>query len=77
VSAQADVGLCDAAGRSPLHYACLRQHALLVKLLLEHSALPNAKDSCSGRTALHYAAHHDTPSAALVGLAPFANCFFL
>ncbi|XP_012283325.1 ankyrin repeat domain-containing protein 54 [Orussus abietinus] len=45
---------CDTQGRSPLHLACLRGHADMVRILLEHGANPLKRD-CFGDTPLHIA----------------------
>jgi ankyrin repeat protein len=66
LQAQADVGISDQSGMSPLHYACQRLHAQLVPLLLQQSASPNAKDTTNERTPLHYATNHNAPSVAMV-----------
>ena len=50
----ADVNTYDDDGVSPLHFAALTEHALMVQLLLDYGASVNQKD-IFGRTALHIA----------------------
>lgn len=44
-------------GRTPLMFAVLGDYPDCVEVLLKHGARSGARDS-SGRTALHWAAHH-------------------
>lgn len=44
------------SGRTPLHYAVIRDNAALVNLLLQHKARPNVGDTAHGNSPLHEAA---------------------
>lgn len=67
VSAGADVGACDAMGRTPLHWAAGGGHRAAVDFLLRKGAAPGARDG-QGRTPLHLASAlgHDGAVAALL-----------
>jgi ankyrin repeat protein len=47
----------NAAGRSPLHVACARNHALCARFLVDAGHSPNARDS-DGCVPLHCCIHH-------------------
>ena len=54
----ASASCCDADGFSALHSAAWADHAMVVRLLLEHGADVDAVDSGSSETSLHLAAKH-------------------
>ena len=47
----------DKFGRTPLMFAALADYPECAEVLLKHGARPQLKDR-SGRTAMHWAAHH-------------------
>ena len=47
----------DKFGRTPLMFAALADYPECVEALLKHGARPQLRDR-SGRTAMHWAAHH-------------------
>ena len=52
-----DVDARDKFGRTPLMFAALADFAECAEALLKHGARPQLRDR-SGRTAMHWAAHH-------------------
>lgn len=51
------------SGRTPLHWAIAKKHTDIVKLLLQHGANPNARNS-AGRTVLQEACYTNHPESA-------------
>lgn len=50
------------SGRTPLHWAIAKKHTDIVKLLLQHGANPNVRNS-AGRTVLQEACYTDLPES--------------
>jgi len=68
----ADIGIRDKNGRTPLIYASLFDYREMVKLLLEKGADPNEKDF-SGNTSLHWAAQNGSYESAVFLIEAGAN----
>ena len=56
-SVQVCLSLRDKFGRTPLMFAALADYPECAEALLKHGARPQLRDR-SGRTAMHWAAHH-------------------
>lgn len=63
-----DIDAFDAMGRTPLHWAVLRNDLYKVRALLRCGASPNKPEELSGRTSMHFAARARDLDAAIVQL---------